>query len=342
MKLSQKEIFKALEVKSIEDIKKISSDFAFKNGFYIPRSPEYKTSSENLNVLFSKLPLSSVAKAYRKKHSYFDFFRPHLDGEHFLRLDVKAFFNSIKREQIEIFLISHLRGKNAYEVKVLAKAISFFLTVEVDKQRVLPIGFPASPAIANLVFRPLDIAIEKLCHEKKIIYSRYSDDFLFSSASNSIIHSNWFESQISYIISKLDMRLNNGKRITTSGAISLNGYVISGEENNKKLSFSNLRLKTLKKLIHFKKIRKLSDKMIAKKLFQDNLKNLNLKYSDEKSFIDKFCRDQVINKLRGYRSYLISLLNYDNLYSCVDSAHRRHICILIEDLNSIILSYDRG
>ncbi len=342
MKLSQKEIFKALEVKSIEDIKKISSDFSFKNGFYIPRSPEYKTSSENLNVLFSKLPLSSVAKAYRKKHSYFDFFRPHLDGEHFLRLDVKAFFNSIKREQIEIFLISHLRGKNAYEVKVLAKAISFFLTVEVDKQRVLPIGFPASPAIANLVFRPLDIAIEKLCHEKKIIYSRYSDDFLFSSASKSIIHSNWFESQISYIISKLDMRLNTGKRITTSGAISLNGYVISGEENNKKISFSNLRLKTLKKLIHFKKVRKLSDKVIAKKLFQDNLKNLNLKYSDEKSFIDKFCRDQVINKLRGYRSYLISLLNYDNLYSCVDSAHRRHICILIEDLNSIILSYDRG
>lgn len=342
MKLSQKEIFKALEVKSIEDIKKISSDFSFKNGFYIPRSPEYKTSSENLNVLFSKLPLSSAAKAYRKKHSYFDFFRPHLDGEYFLRLDVKAFFNSIKREQIEIFLISHLRGKNAYEVKVLAKAISFFLTVEVDKQRVLPIGFPASPAIANLVFRPLDIAIEKLCHEKKIIYSRYSDDFLFSSASNSIIHSNWFESQISYIISKLDMRLNTGKRITTSGAISLNGYVISGEENNKKISFSNLRLKTLKKLIHFKKVRKLSDKVIAKKLFQDNLKNLNLKYSDEKSFIDKFCRDQVINKLRGYRSYLISLLNYDNLYYCVDSAHRRHICTLIEDLNSIILSYDRG
>ncbi|MCG7540596.1 reverse transcriptase family protein [Pseudoalteromonas sp. OF7H-1] len=344
MKLSQKEIFKALQVKSIDDIKNISSDFSFKDGFYIPKDLKYKTSSQNLSKLFSKIPLSSAAKAYRKNHSYFDFFRPHLGGEYFLRLDIKAFFNSIKREQIEDLLISHLKGKNTYEVKLLAKRISFFLTVEDDKDQVLPIGFPASPAVANLVFRPLDIAIEKLCHDKKIIYSRYSDDLLFSSENSSTIHSNWFETQISYIISKLDMRLNTRKRIATTDTISLNGYVISGESLNKKISFSNQRLRILKKLIHYKKVRKLPDKVIAKKLFQDDLKSLysSLKFVEKDIFLNTFCRDQVINKLRGFRSYLISLLNYDDLYSCVQSEHRGHISSLIEELNTIILSYDRG
>ncbi|TMP28585.1 RNA-directed DNA polymerase [Pseudoalteromonas rubra] len=344
MKLSQKEVLNALKVQSIDDIKKISNEFSFKDGFYIPESMEYKILSKNLSVIFSKLPLSSAAKAYRKKHSYYDFFRPHLEGEHFLRLDIKAFFNSITSEHLEGFLISHLKGKNAYEIKMLARAISFFLTVKVDKKQILPIGFPASPSIANLIFRPLDITIEKLCHNKKIIYSRYSDDLLFSSASGSVIHSSWFESQISYIISKLDMRLNTSKRIATSKEISLNGYVLYGEENNKKIRFSNQRLRILKKLIHYKKVRNLPDRVIAKKLFQDEVRILDssLRFNKKSEFLDTFCRDQVINKLRGYRSYLISLLKYDNLYSCVDREYKIYICDLIGELNSIIFSYDRG
>ena len=44
---------------------------------------------------------------------------------------------------------------------------------------ILPIGFPSSPVISNIIFRKIDILIQKYCENKKIIYTRYADDMLF-------------------------------------------------------------------------------------------------------------------------------------------------------------------
>ena len=341
-KISISEVLSSLNVESIQGIDQIPKDSHIKFGYHIAEDENYSEASRALGELLSKLPVNNSSVAYRKRHSYFDFFRPHLKSNYFLRLDIKSFFHSISKSSIEQTIKTHLRGSKELEKYILAKKLSEFLTIKLDKVDILPIGFPASPRVANLVFRPLDIQIEKLCLDSEIIYSRYSDDLLFSSVNDKTINSSWFENQISYFISQLNMNLNNSKRIKTKDQISLNGYVISGSERNKYLSFSNERLKLIRKLVYLKKVKKLSDLSIMRKLFFYEIPNLKvkLKYRNKNDFIKIYAESQIENKLKGFRSYLLSLVNYGNRYECVHIDHRKMLINLIEELNALILKYN--
>jgi hypothetical protein len=42
-------------------------------------------------------------------------------------------------------------------------------------------GYPTSPTLFNLALRPLDEQLRSYCAEHKIVYTRYADDFTFSS-----------------------------------------------------------------------------------------------------------------------------------------------------------------
>lgn len=52
-------------------------------------------------------------------------------------------------------------------------------------------GAVTSPTLSNLVFRELDIRIERYCQKIGVIYTRYADDMLFSCKTN-LIHKNKF------------------------------------------------------------------------------------------------------------------------------------------------------
>ncbi|MBG9994657.1 RNA-directed DNA polymerase [Pseudoalteromonas sp. NZS127_1] len=339
-KISILEVLSSLNVESIQDIDKIPKNSKLKSGYHIPDNGAYSEASSALGELLSKLPLNNSSVAYRKGYSYFDFFRPHIKSNYFLRLDIKSFFHSISKSVIEQTIESHLRSSKELDKSLLARKVSEFLTIKYDKVDILPIGFPASPRVANLIFRPLDIQIEKICLESGIIYSRYSDDLLFSSINDKTIKSNWFESQISYVISQLNMKLNNKKTIKTKNQISLNGYVISGSENNKYMSFSNERLKLIRKLIYLKKVKKISDFSIMRKLFFTEISNLKLIYHNKAEFTQVYAKSQVENKLKGFRSYLLSLVNYGDRYDCVQLEHKKMLINLIEELNLLIFQYN--
>jgi retron-type reverse transcriptase len=45
----------------------------------------------------------------------------------------------------------------------------------------LPQGAPTSPALANYIFIPIDVYIEKITTEANIVYTRYADDLSFSA-----------------------------------------------------------------------------------------------------------------------------------------------------------------
>lgn len=334
------EALKIFRVDSIESINKIPKDFYGKFDFHVAVNKDYLQASKDLSSFFATLPLSNSSKAYRKGYSYLDFFRPHISSSYFLRLDVKSFFHTIPKSSISHMILSHLKGSKQYEKEQLAEEISNFLTVEHEGESILPIGFPASPNIANLVFRPLDIQIDKLCLEKGIKYSRYSDDLLFSSIDNKAIHSDWFETSISYILAQLNLKLNYKKRIETKDSISLNGYVISGDEINKSISFSNKRLKFIRKLIHAKKVKKMDDLSIMRKHFFTDIAKVKLKYSHKELFLKKFAAHQILNKLRGFRSYLLSMVNYGNKHNCIELTHKEMLIQLINDINLIIAKYD--
>ena len=83
-------------------------------------------------------------------------------------------------------------------------------------------GAITSPAISNIIFRSLDIRIEKYCEKIGVHYTRYADDMLFSSES-SYIHSYKFTNAIQAIISDKGFYLNRKKTLKCENEISLNG-----------------------------------------------------------------------------------------------------------------------
>ncbi len=58
--------------------------------------------------------------------------------------------------------------------------ISHILTRLVSVSGTLPLGAPTSTAIANLVYRPSDILLLKLCKKHNLTYTRYVDDITIS------------------------------------------------------------------------------------------------------------------------------------------------------------------
>jgi RNA-directed DNA polymerase len=95
----------------------------------------------------------------------------HLNQKYIMCLDIKEFFPSIKIDRIREILVSLLNDA------LLADFISEISTFNLE----LPQGGVTSPALSNIVFKPLDEKIIKLCNGKGIIYSRYADDMCFSS-----------------------------------------------------------------------------------------------------------------------------------------------------------------
>lgn len=77
----------------------------------------------------------------------------------------------------------------------------------------------------NIVFRELDIRIQKYCRKYDIIYTRYADDLLFSGY-NSILLKKTFYKGIEKIVGSRGFQINYLKTKRAKEYISLNGFVI--------------------------------------------------------------------------------------------------------------------
>ena len=202
-----------------------------KNYFYKIRNADQLISAQKrLNVfLLNNIPLNQAAVAFRNKFSYLNLFEPHRKNYFFLRLDIRSFFHSINIKDIEdVFsfyfdeaLLKDFINIVSYELPISSKNKKFI------NKRILPMGFVTSPAISNVVFRKIDIQIQKLCLEKKILYTRYADDMVFSSEkSNPYLHSRGFIQEIKIIVSHLGLKINAKKTLKSKHTLSLNGYII--------------------------------------------------------------------------------------------------------------------
>lgn len=346
-KLNTDEFLKKVGQTDLNALSKISLDcvkeFKIGKNYYhsITKSSDFYRVNRNIahNIL-ERIPLNNASIAYRKGLSYFDLFKPHIGSRYFLRLDIKAFFSSIQLEDVKnsIFPIlpdEHLKLPSGKKISLKDFFIMLVSTKSTKNGKIIPVGFSSSPYLANIIFRKIDIQIQEFCLQNSIIYTRYADDMLFSSQTESILHSDYFSTHISFTIAQLKMKLNTQKTLKTAGAISLNGYMIDSEGFFK---FSNSRLKGIKKFVYLKNKSVLTDLEIMKKLFLKDLKNLKLSYPNKDAFIEKFCADQITNKAAGYRSFLISLLNFNRNTVCLETEHKKQIEDYIKKLNSILAS----
>ena len=293
-------------------------------------------------LLSNNVILNNACCGFVKGKSYLDFLSPHKESIFFMRLDISKFFHSIDTAKIKEF-ISPLFNKKDFDMDILISK----LTHEVDPHSenyqfsgatILPMGFPCSPVISNLIFRPIDIIISKYCLENNIIYSRYADDMLFSSGKKLPIINGDLKSFVCKLLLKNGLSLNTKKTVCTENHLSLNGYVIDGEHKNIRLS--NDKLNKINKLTHEILISERSFKEIGIKIF--GYGEDNIRYQSKKmQFFDAFCKDQILNKIKGYRSYLIGILKFGYKNNSQTEKTVQKYNKIIKRLEFIITKYNK-
>jgi RNA-directed DNA polymerase len=370
------EILKEEPESSDKPVPEISSnevrEFKLGNNYFYELfdiSPAKPIQRSLIDNFLSKIELNNACTAFRENLSYLNFLEPHKNGYHFLRLDIKSFFHSINKSDLEKAFEPYFENEaiDSESEQTLLDAFLNIVTYKVPEtspnsklqgKHILPIGFSSSPVISNIVFRPIDILIQKFCLFRNITYTRYADDLLFSSTKDEkFVLSESFEKEICIYINTLNLNLNKNKTIRRNHTISLNGYTIQSSLNplpngislgtldsifnppptkNNEIRISNKKTKTIRKLIHMILVRKLSSPVIMKKVYGFKVKNKYIaKPLPQKSF-EKFADNQLFNKLTGYRSYLISIVKFNSQHHCINSNSIEKYTRIISDINTIL------
>lgn len=123
-----------------------------------------------LDNILNQLDVHDSAYGFVKGRSITDNAAAHLGSKHFLNVDIKSFFDSVKEDRVrEIF--SGL-GYSDDTARILAGLCCL--------NGALPQGAPTSPAIGNQILKSLDYRLSSLAHEMGLKYSRYADDITVS------------------------------------------------------------------------------------------------------------------------------------------------------------------
>lgn len=137
-----------------------------------------------INNIFKDFEIHDCAMAYQKKKSIKLNAKTHQENRYFLKLDFKNFFPSIKFKDFEPYIQKWNNNRKVpFDDSDLLETIrqSCFYY----KDDLLPIGFPTSPIISNIVMREFDIKISTLLSNKDdygiSVYTRYADDLTFST-----------------------------------------------------------------------------------------------------------------------------------------------------------------
>ena len=121
------------------------------------------------NIL-SKIPVHGCSHGFVEKRSILSNVKPHLGKRYMLKIDLKDFFPSITINQVI----------QVFKSLGYSSEVAFYLASLCCREKVLPQGSPASPAISNIVAKYLDRRLYRLAKSFGYVYTRYADDIAFS------------------------------------------------------------------------------------------------------------------------------------------------------------------
>lgn len=268
-----------------------------KNGDYRAVSqpnPELKTLQYwVIHNVFTYLPVSDAAFAYKKGDSIKKHAELHKNAKYILHTDISNFFNSIHFEHIYNILednkiiFSNL-GVDFRDSLQDIKNICF-------RNDSLCIGAVSSPIISNVIMYSFDMAVNDYCKEKNYIYSRYADDIYISSKSyikQDII--NFLQKELR----KLGFNMNMSKTRFYSSKYrrKITGLVIT---NDSQVSIGTKRRNKIKKMIYNKLVhnkgnseRILGYLSFIKDIEPNTYNNLIIKYS-------QYCKGDIITTIKN-------------------------------------------
>ncbi|MEN8206099.1 MAG: retron St85 family RNA-directed DNA polymerase [Pseudomonadota bacterium] len=159
-----------------------------------------------LDYFLFRLPVSDCCHSYRKHHSILTNASQHVGKRFVGNIDIKDFFQSVKKLQIENLLYANGFGRK------LSNSISKLITLDDG----LPQGAPTSPLVSNAFLYDLDLAMAEHAVTQGVVYSRYADDITISGDERkSIVDA---ISYASSILKNKGLTLNDKKtRIASNG-----------------------------------------------------------------------------------------------------------------------------
>lgn len=238
------------------------------------------------------IALSDRAFGFVKGESYFDYLYEHTHSifkDFYLRIDIKDFFGSINGKHIEDVFDFYVDGEDKESIIEDIKQIVLY-----DNKLVQ--GTPIAPSISNIVFRQIDIRIERYCDKCGVSYSRYADDLLFSSNKKGVLDRRFIRT-IERILQSKNFYINYDKVRLSTQSIALNGFVI-----DKDVRLSRKKIKRISGMVYYLERNPIKD---SKAWFDDF--NDYIQYFGYDKFEQK---NEIINSLAGNRSFIIAAIRY--------------------------------
>lgn len=193
---------------------------------------ELKTLQRWINVKVLKhLPVSSAASAYEQGCSILANAQVHRTNRFLLRVDLRNFFESIRRDDVLSLLKRH--AKTSLRGLVEQQSDRDFVANIVCKEGRTVIGAPSSPFIANRVMYPLDVKIGNKAQSLSVIYTRYADDMFFSSSQTGALDNMFvFLKRLLDNSKSPDLAINEAKTVYSSKKTRrmITGLIIDDED----------------------------------------------------------------------------------------------------------------
>lgn len=146
-----------------------------------------------INIL-NKLELHEAAHGFRRDRSIVSNAQPHLRQDVIINFDLKDFFPSISYRRVKGLFqslgyseaVATIFGLLCTELEVEELELDGKTYYVALRDRHLPQGSPASPAITNLLCRRLDRRLTLMADNLGFTYTRYADDLTFSATGSNL------------------------------------------------------------------------------------------------------------------------------------------------------------
>lgn len=199
-------------------------------------APHLKSVQRALLPLIYYEDLSDFALGFRPGKSIKDNALPHIGKEIVVNADIRGFFPSTSYKMI------YAVSRRIRSGSLSPLAARFFSEICCHNGH-LATGAPTSPAVSNLLLKPLDDNLAKIAVKLDISYSRYADDITFSGGSAAVWMLKPLERSLAKMGYELDPKKTNifrkGRRQTVTGAVV-----------NEKISLARPLRKKLRAAVH--------------------------------------------------------------------------------------------
>lgn len=199
------------------------------------------------NIIYKFKP-HDKAYGFKRKTSLIDGAKFHIGKKVLLNLDVKNFFPSIGKARVinwSYYALNNLAARGLISSDILASD-AIHLADLLCFRNGLPQGAPTSPALSNLIFKPLDTQLWDWCASEGVAYTRYADDLSFSHDDSSF-DVNKIIAKVREVLQPAGLYLNHSKTrvMRPHKRMEVTGVVV-----NEKASIARWKWRNLKAEIH--------------------------------------------------------------------------------------------